>query len=519
MGLSVEFLESGGSILPDKPAVTNHKVLTSLLLGVTALFLILVYLAATDVRGSDQYWYMADVETLLQGDPPLTNNLFPTQVLAPGPQQRPFFIHHILNLYLVLPAAWLAGPFGGWILTNVFATLITAALIALLTVRFASAELAVWAYSVYLLLPLTLWLTAQPLAEATIAPFVALGMLAYERAGTKRRYWIVLAAALVGAYFCRSTYIVLLFLLPGAYLWQNRPVGKNTILQAAALLAAAVVAVAGQHFLFPESLPISWSGLLNNAIPGVTGNMYNYFCLTPIPVQWEYLGWKFASHLAHHFFPPLVSEQIFYAPFNLLAILALLLFGMRKSESERRISQGLAVLLLLHFATIVLVQNQFRYLLVTLPPLLAAGAITGSRISRLSSKSIRLRLLLGTIVLLVIADLLPVWRLHRQGIAERNLRAILVPMFDKTIPPAEPVLVEVHSGTYQLVGYVLRPRDVVFVQTGYSREQCHELRARSGARWFIGKRNSPLLGHLAITGPPVIPELPAPYDQYAVFRL
>ena len=330
---------------------------------------------------------------------------------------------------------------------------------------------------------------------------------------------MVLAAAVVGAYFCRSTYLVLLFLLPAAYFWQNRPVGKSSIFPTAGLLAVVVLAAGGKRILFPESLSVSFAGLLNNAIPGRTGNMYNYFCLSPIPIRWEYLGWKFASNFAHHFFPPLVFEQIFYAPFNLLAIFALFLFWMRKSESERRISHCLAVLLLLHFATIMMVQNQFRYLLVTLPPLLAAGAIAGSRISWLSSKSIRRCLILGTIVILVMADLLPVWRLRRQGIEERNLRAILVPMFDKTIPPAEPVLVEVISGKYQLFGYVLRPRNVVFVQTGYSREQCHELRARSGVRWFIGKRNSPMRTHLAITGPPVIPDLPAPYDQYAVFRL
>jgi len=501
----------------DRLSEKNDKTAIGILMGVTAIFLFLVILAATDCRGSDQYWYLADVETLLQGGPPVTNNLFPAQVMLTG-QEKPYFIHNILNLYLVLPAAWITGSFAGWVITNVLATLLTAALIAFLVARITDIYLAVWAYSVYLLLPLTLWLTAQPLAEATIAPFVALGMLAYERAGTKRRFWIVLAAAILGAFYCRSTYIIPLFLLPAAYLWQNRPVRKNTVVQAAALLAAAVAAAAGQPLLFPESLPISWSGLLNNAIPGVTDNMYNYFTLSPMAVQWDGLGGKFANNLLHHFYLPNISEQIFYAPFNLLAIFALLLFGMRKSDSERRISQGLAVLLLLHFATIVVVQNQFRYLLVTIPPVLAGAAIVLHKAGWSPSKNTKRMLLVGSIVVLLILNLPLVWRLHQQGIEEKILRTTLVRMFEP-IPQDESVLVEIHDNDYQLMGYVMKPRMTLFVRDAYSREQCRELRARSGVQWFIGKRNSPLLGHLAITGPPVIPELPAPYDQYAVFRL
>ncbi len=495
----------------------NDKTALIALLGVTAVFLFLVILAATDCRGSDQYWYLADVETLLQGGPPVTNNLFPAQVMLTG-QEKPYFIHNILNLYLVLPAAWITGSYAGWVITNVLATLFTAALIAVLVARITGIHLAVWAYSVYLLLPLTLWLTAQPLAEATIAPFVALGMLAYGWAMTKRRFWILLAAAILGAFYCRSTYIIPLFLLPAAYLWQNRPVRKNTIVQAAALLAAAVAAAAGQHFLFPESLPISWSGLLNNAVPGVTDNMYNYFTLSPMPIQWQGMAGKFAYNLLHHLFPSHISEQVFYAPFNLLAVLAVVLFFKKKSSIERRIGHGFAFLLFLHFITVVMVQNQFRYLLVTIPPVLAGAAIGFHKIGWLPSKSTKRMLLVGSIVVLIIMDLPLVWRLHQQGIEEKILRTTLARMFEP-IPQDESVMVEIHDNDYQLMGYVMKPRMTLLVRDEYTQEQYQMLRDKSGARWLICKQGSPLLDSLAITCAPIIPRLPAPYEQYAVFRL
>jgi hypothetical protein len=69
---------------------------------VTIAYCLLIASATSGVRGSDQYWYLAGVESLANQVRVATNNLFPSYILRSDPQLDPPFVH---NPYIVRPAA------------------------------------------------------------------------------------------------------------------------------------------------------------------------------------------------------------------------------------------------------------------------------------------------------------------------------------------------------------------------------------------------------------------------------
>jgi hypothetical protein len=484
----------------------------------TIIFVCLILFAASDFRGTDQYWYVGDVETLLEGGK-TTNNVYPAQIMSPEAQIPCPFMHNILNLYLVLPAARIFGAFEGWVLTNMLATVLTASLIALLVATVADKWISILTYTVYLLLPLTIWQSAQPLAEATITPFVALGVLTYVRAETNKKLWFLTVAAACAAYYCRASFQPILFLVPIAFLLQNKPVRIKNALWGLTFLSFAVLAVIIGKMIFVQGMPTSFYKMLNNAIPGVTGNMHFLFSTSPRPISLQELWLKVTGHLSYQLSPPVWHLQIFYLPFNLLAALSLYLYFTKKSMLEVRVAHCAMSLLLLHIATIMVHQNQFRYLLVTTPAVLVAGAVMLNKIKVFQSRRTQLGLILATILLLTVSNAPLVTRLHREGLTEKELRTILNSTFDNIIPQDESLMVDASNAYNQIFGYVLRPRTVIFVKSNHKYEEYQAIREKGNLKWLLCPLNSPLVDHLDISSPPVFMDFPHPYKDYALFQI
>ncbi len=242
---------------------------------------------------------------------------------------------------------------GGWVVTNVLATILTASLIALLVATIADKWVAVLTYTVYLLLPLTVWQSSQPLTEATIAPFVALGVLTYVWAGTNKKLWGLTVVAACAAYYCRVSFLPILFVIPIAYLVQNKPVRIKNVLSALGFLSLAVFVVIIGKMIFVQGMPTSFHKMINNAIPGVTRNMHFLFSLSPKPIVLRELWLKVTAHLSYQLLPSSWSLQIFYLPFNLLMVLSVCLYFTKKSSMDVRVAHCAMILLLLHVATII----------------------------------------------------------------------------------------------------------------------------------------------------------------------
>jgi len=485
---------------------------------VTVVYVWLVLTAASDVRGSDQYWYVADVQRLLQGGTHTTNNIYPAQIMQPGPLRRPPFVHDILNLYLIVPAAKIFGSYGGWIATNILATIVTGLMLALLVWKVGRRWIGLASYAVYLLLPLTIWQSSQPLAEATVAPFVAAGVLCYVWAKDKPGLWILTAFFAAMAYYCRASFSPILFIIPIAYFLENRPARRKAILGAVGLLCFAVFVVAAKRFIFEQSTPTSLRALINIGIPGVTDNMHSLYGISSMPIFPQKLWLKFVMNLYHQFFPRQGSYQIFYLPFNVLAGLSVYLLFREKSFRPRRLAYCCAALLAIHVATIMIVQDQFRYMLVVMPGVLAAGVVALGKMKVFGSSKVRLIFLSALFVALTICDIPIAAKLRQEGLQERQLRTALKPMFDTAIAEDESVIIEAPE-KFQLLGYVLRPRTVVFVDKGYSPEQYQTMLEKSGSKWLLCPVGSAIKDYLDGSAVLVLKDFPSPYQQYGLFRL
>src|SRR5262245_8093548 len=82
-----------------------------LIVAVLLIFIVLVWIGASGLRGSDQYWYVADVESLIGGHGVQSNEIYPVTVrdgVASLP--RPF-VHNILNVYVAAIPALLFGAY------------------------------------------------------------------------------------------------------------------------------------------------------------------------------------------------------------------------------------------------------------------------------------------------------------------------------------------------------------------------------------------------------------------------
>jgi len=491
----------------------NKSVLVIMFL-VTASFVSLVLFSASGLRGWDQHWYAADVDTLLQGGPRTTNNVFPVNLMSEEIQTSPPFLHDILNLYLVLPAAFFFGSFKGWIVTNILATILTGWLIAFMVSKVANGWFAALAYTVYLLLPLTIWQSSQPLAEATIAPFVALGVLIYMKANKNDLMWCLLMIVTCAGYYSRSSFLLLLLVVPIAYLIQNRPVKTKNVLYTFAFLCFVFLVVKAKSIIFVSGV-VPIAKLINSGVPGVTSNMYCFFSISPDPILLSNIYSKIVGNLTTQILSDNWLIQIFYLPFNIFTIAAVYFFFTKKSEVERRIAHCGIILLLLHMAIIVIHQNQFRYLLVTTPIVLVCSAVVINRIKFFQSKRVRLILLLAATFCLTISNIPSAIKLHHEGLQQKKVHTALVSMFDDAIAKDESLMVEYSS----FLGYVLRPRTVIFIRPGYKHDDYQTMRERGNAKWLLCPRGSTIVEYFDISSSPVLKDFPHPYDNYRLFAL
>ena len=245
------------------------------MLAATVLFAALVWVRASGVRGSDQYGYVADVASLIRGTGNQTNLVFPVVLDHGDPLPRPF-MHNVIVTYLPVLPGLLVGAYHGWIVTNILASLLTAYLVYRTVRRFTPHIHALLAASGYLGLPLTVWQATQPLAEATTAPLVALATYLYVTAGTSYTRWLVLTGTAVLLFYARHTFVVLLVVVPLAYLVEQGVTKAKTLVRALGLLVVALSLGAVQHVLFPPYHDFPYAEAFNGTVMEAH-NMGHYF--------------------------------------------------------------------------------------------------------------------------------------------------------------------------------------------------------------------------------------------------
>jgi hypothetical protein len=446
----------------------------------------LQFQAARGVRGSDQYWYVQDVETLGLRGSHLTNVVFPATLTWAPRRIPPPFIHNILPLYLVAPLVPALGAYKAWVLANALGLLAIAFCAALAVRRLTgSSGAAVAAACACISLPSSAWLTSQPLADMLVGAPVALAVLALAR-GRSLFHWLAATAFIGLAYLSRESFLLTLFLMPLAWLaasgLSRRAVGGAA---AIALFAAAFVPVHGAWF--PQNVPgCPVSLLLAAGSPGV-GQAACYLPVTISPFPVGALLHKLAWNLIAEFGIPQIRTTIFYMPFDILAILTLALAARPKWRSSPFFRLACA-LILTHLATIEIYQNENRYLQPTLAAVVVGGMVW---ISERFSPS-RRAWLAGSWTIVVIGGLVSAVALHRMAaeipVAARAFadnKAYLA-----RVPANEGVLV---SGMIPHIDAEVAPRIALAAIPESVTPAFRAAMADLNVRWAFMEPNDPLL--------------------------
>lgn len=486
------------------------------LAGLGGLVLAITLFAASGgVRGSDQYWYVTEAESLIRDRAVATNVVFPVGLLGDGSGLPPPFIHNILGTYLAAIPGLVLGAFGGWVTLNLLATLGSAFLIYRTARLVASSWAALGCAVLYPLLPLTVWHTAQPLAEASVTFFAALAVHAFATSGSGFRRWLAVVAALGLLYASRQSFLPLLLAAPFAFLVirlrERRDGGhgpaRGALGPAVVLLGASlVIAAVANSLLHAENVTFSYTRLWHTAVPDRTDNMWFNFDLSnanlsdSLPFDLGLLWPKLAGHLAEQLFRfDSAPIAVFYWTFNILAIVAIArLVRERDPLRVRLLVAGLAFVAV-HVVTIVMFQVQFRYALPAIPILLVSLAIVLSDIPWLARRlSPRPSAIVLGLCLLGLGPGVVLGRMLREeGLANGMQGAATDALFDRHLASSEPTWI-VYEGTPQLLAYAARPRLVLHVAPDYSIEEYRRLLTAFPARWVLAPPDSPSVDVLGL---------------------
>ena len=442
-----------------------------------------VFASSSHTRGTDQFWYVADVESLVRGQH-VTNNIFPANLATPGPLPGRF-LHNSIALYMVAPLAALWGGQRGWLATNLLCTY-GLGLIVFVSLREVSTRAAALVASVFLLLPMTVWLTCNALSEP-ICALLATGCLFVwvQAKGPLGRGLFVLAA--VAAALAKDN-LALLLLVPIAGLWLGRRKGSRrfgTAMYAGGLSALGFAIFAAlRTTVFTENIRYSLAARLISNVPPKNDNMAPYFLSSAPTFEWALFWEKLARNLpALARFGP--AEAPFFLPFY--ALLGLFLWclvrnwkGLEADCKEARASVVTIVLLLSHFATALFFQNAARYTHFAIPSLLISTAL----LVRWTERKVQV---LGVCVACLIpVALVLAFQVRKEGMQEFVETKRIEQLVDSQLTEGTPLLVVRNGFSFIEAAFALRPRASLIIEQTDFCEQLQLYRTRFDVRYVFG---------------------------------
>ena len=441
----------------------------------SAVLLLGVYYGATGVRGSDQFWYIADVETLASGNPPYSNHYYPGTLLRKNGQQESlladnYFIHNGPVLSIVSALANVFDAYTAWILFNLACHLLTAFLIYRFCRDRIDQTLGAGLSILYLLSPLAVWQSVNALVESFLAALLALSLvsfadvhLASNRATgsaprTSAFFSIVtLVMSLAIGVLSHPMFLVLSIAYAVYLLVMSRSMRNQylSVIGAGALLAGLFFLNRHSSNWFPTMSSIGILDFKVGVLPAVS-NMLMYHTDQLISLDMEIFLLKIIDAVEMQFFNVQNSVLLLYTNLGLLAFFYLAFRHMRKY----------APLLLvfficygLHAAVLVLHQNQFRYahVITFVSFICIALAIQELRPARqkiIVAGALALALNLGLSAMLVNKS-------HKEGVEWRSRIDALSQEFEALEEDAR--VVTLSEGLDISLAYTLRPRPTLTI--------------------------------------------------------
>ncbi|CAK8717208.1 hypothetical protein GKODMF_08800 [Candidatus Electrothrix gigas] len=498
---------------------TMHLLLS---LCVIIFILLASYGASGGLRGSDQYWYVDDVNALLIGNGPISNNIYPasifqeTQLRLPRP-----FVHNFPIIYMVLPAAMLLGPFNGWILINLLSSFLSVLLIGLTVKRSTGdSNAAMGAGLFYLLLPVVFWNSIQTLSEPSLSFGVSLFLWIYVSEIPSFRRFLFLTIVTGLLFLSKSNFILLFPLILLSFLIHTKSLSRNNLLSALVLIAILFFFFTLSHFFFASNFDYSYIDALMMATSKYPSNMAQYYA----PESLNFSLLPFLFKVAHNLKTQitggnLISFLLFYLPFN-ASVAGVVLLAVRKRIIDRPV-QAAAVFVGIFLITIAVFQNQFRYQLMAWPAVVVALFHLAQKQGLLKPQKWKA---VFTLILVFSAGLV-FFALAREvktsGEAEAQIVHEIQQQLTEIIPESSRVMLISGGGEGKrlLMGHALWPRLVVFTKPDfYSQEQFSYLMDKTNCDWLLAQKGEAEKSGLPISHNRAVP-LPAPYGDFELYNL
>ncbi|TFD34643.1 hypothetical protein E3T37_16570 [Cryobacterium sp. TMT2-10] len=331
-----------------------------------------VFYGAVGLRGSDQYWYVADLLMAKFTDSPVTNAIYPTVAATASLTDLPPRIHNLPITYLAGLAHQLGvSDYVSWVSVNVFLAILIA-LCLYFVAKIQGYSYPFIAPAVFLSFPLTLWLSINALAEMSLAlgaSLLILGSvvaLATSRSETRSisTGLVIISVGSVLMFYTRDNYALLLPAQALLTIWICR---KNRIrwLAAAPSLVITIVLVALKPLIFP---PYAHAGVLSQLMAGTPsekGQMTSYYDLAQAPFSLSEFVSKAAMGLAQSILPSSPSEVVTESA--VLLVVAVGIFLIPTNQSSRVLKFWALVVLGIYLATSAAFQAQNRYIFALVP--------------------------------------------------------------------------------------------------------------------------------------------------------
>jgi hypothetical protein len=465
----------------------------------TVAYCVLVVMSGDGIRGTDQWWYAREAQTVIDGDPKISNEVYPYPFLLNHRVDNPF-MHHTLSLYFVAAGAKILGVARGWRLAAALAAVVAAACTAIIVRDLTQRrDMACLAYAVFLLNPLTVWQSTNLLMEVFYGMFLALVALQYTWAGACRLRWTLLCATLCLGAACHPVFVLLLLGLPLAFLFHvGRPVQVRNLAVAAGFLFLGLLAIAVSRLLFDNSLPPTIAGVVHCSSPHEALMGY-YFKLHQADVTIAVLWTKFLHAMTTQFWVMELATAPLFWCYNLAAAgsWALLLVSWRDAGSarQRRLAFLACLGFAMHMAYISLHVPQFRTGLTFLAPHVACAAVvlTYWPQSRQLGRGLLTAVASVLIVAFLAADTLGVRAVRRDAAASRWEQEALSENL-AAIPGNERVVVQGTLAGCLPITYAAYPRKtlILSVDFPYPADDYITLQRAFQAKWLICLPGSPL---------------------------
>ena len=439
---------------------TSQPLLNILLLISVLATLALVYVSSSNgLRGTDQYQYAADAETLSNNRAPLTNLFFPAKIVRNQVVQEDtnYFSHNGPLLHVVAKSTRSFDVQTTWIMLNCLFHLITALAIYSIARSLTSLSTAIAVTTLYVASPIAFWQVSNVLQEQFYGALVALCLVGYYFRKNIAATALIPVCYFIGA--LSHPIFVLTGLLHGLSLVVLSSIKREYGFALVGLITVILILCAkafGTQW-FPTQFQPGLKEIITSAIPNYSNMVYHFQPALP-DITPELLLDKLTAAIKKQFFS--IKDIPFFIFTNIagFSLVYLLYSSLIQRKIRFYVVAPLAILFGAYIGMVVLQQNHARFQQIISPATFLAIALVVHRI-----KFNIVKPLVIFVFLLIAVDAVYAQYLRKQAILQSTAISELSTQLSSLIHGAKIVSVDVRA--HGALAYALRPNKLLTINT------------------------------------------------------